>query len=261
MNMDTRVLLEKKNNIAFITLNNQKKHNAFDDVIIKQLSLHFKALATCQTTRVIVLKANGKHFCAGADLNWMKRMKAYSMEDNQKDSLALAQLLSLIYHHPKTVIAAAQGYAFGGGVGLIAACDFAIATKTAVFCFSEVKLGLIPAVISPFVINAIGAKRTKKLFLTGEQFTAEQALDYQLVQTVCEPEKLDNITLIEATRVANNAPKALLACKTLVNHLTPLTIDEPVLTHTANLIATLRVSPEGQEGLTAFFDKRQPKWN
>ena len=259
--MDSKVLLTKEQHIAFVTLNNIEKHNAFDDEIIKQLTHAFESLATCVNTRVIVLQASGKHFCAGADLNWMKRMKDFSMEDNQQDSLALAQLLSLMHHHPKTLIASVQGSAFGGGVGLIAACDFAVATEDSKFCFSEVKLGLIPAVISPFVINAIGSRLSKKLFLTAELFNANQALTYQLIQTICRDKELKDVTLKLAHKVANNAPIALEECKKLINHITLPDIDEEILKKTSHVIAALRVSKEGQEGLNAFLEKRQPKWD
>ncbi len=164
--MIDNVLTDKNAGIAYVTLNNVAKHNAFDDRIITELTLRFENLAACKNTRAIVLRANGKHFCAGADLAWMKRMKSFSHQENHQDSLALANLLKLIFHHPKPVIASVQGSAFGGGVGLIAACDIAIATDVSTFCFSETKLGLLPAVISPYIIKAIGERQTKKLFLT-----------------------------------------------------------------------------------------------
>lgn len=259
--MEINVLLRKEKHIAFITLNNIAKHNAFDDVMIEQLTEHFTELMTCQQTRVIILNANGKHFCAGADLNWMKRMKAYSQHDNHKDSLALARLLKLIDSHPKTVIASVQGSAFGGGVGLIAACDFALCTNESQFCFSEVKIGLIPAVISPFVIKAIGQRLCKKLFLSGKVFNATEAQSFQLIQTLCTNENLEAITLKQANQITNNAPEALIACKQLINDLSYPPINDEVLNHTALLISELRVSKEGQEGLTAFLEKRPPKWN
>ncbi len=259
--MDSTVLLEKDNAIAFVTLNNIAKHNAFDDNMIALLTRQFEALAKCQTTRAIVLKAAGKHFCAGADLAWMKRMKAYSQAENQRDSLALAQLLKLIYQHPKPVIACVQGSAYGGGVGLIAACDFAVASASSTFCFSEVKLGLIPAVISPYVIKAIGERLTKQLFLTAETFNAAQAQSHQLIQVVCQEDSLLASTTQLAKKITRNGPNAINACKQLINDITPITLNSQLLEHTSERIATLRVSSEGQEGLSAFFEKRSPNWN
>ena len=254
------VVIEKQDNIAWLTLNRIEKHNAFDDLMIELLIEKLKQLKSCQATRVIVLNANGKHFSAGADLNWMKRMKDYSEIENQNDALALAKLMDIIYQHPKPVIASMQGSAFGGGVGLIAACDLAICEQNSKFCFSEVKLGLIPAVISPYIIKAIGERVTKKLFLSGEIFNAQQALDYQLVDSICETDQLKTATLKLATQIANNGPQALIACKKLINEVSPLQIDNNLQNLTANYIAKCRTSDEGQEGLEAFFEKRPPQW-
>ena len=255
------ILVEKKQQIAFVTLNRVEKYNAFDDSVIANLQAVFDGLQRCQQTRAIILKANGKHFCAGADLAWMKRMKDYSQADNYKDSLALAKLLNTIYEHPKPVVASVQGYAFGGGVGLIAACDFAICSEASKYSFSEAKLGLIPAVISPYVIKSIGQRNTKKLFLTAEIFSAKTALSLGLAQKVCKDEELSQKTLETVQAMIQNGPKALMACKRLVNDIASLTIDESILSLTAERIALHRVSQEGQEGLAAFFEQRQPQWS
>jgi len=255
------VVVEKNNNIAFVTLNRIEKYNAFDDEMIENLSSIFKSLAECSATIAIVLKANGKHFSAGADLAWMKRMKNYSQADNFKDSKALAELLHNIYNNTKPVVASVQGCAFGGGVGLIAACDFAICTESSSFCFSETKLGLIPAVISPYVVKAIGQRQSKKLFLTAEKFNAEHALSYNLVQTVCRDNELADITLKIVNQMTKNGPNSLFASKKLINDIAPLPVTENIQNLTAERIALQRISAEGQEGLSAFFDKRQPKWD
>lgn len=258
--MDSKILIEKDNAIAYVTLNNIAKHNAFDDKIIAELTEQFELLAACKSTRVIILQANGKHFCAGADLAWMKRMKDYSFEENQQDSHALAKLLQRIYHHPKPVIASIKGCAFGGGVGLIAACDIAIATEQSSFCFSETKLGLLPAVISPYVVKAIGERHTKKLFLTAEIFSAATARDLYLLHDVCTEETLKVNVKNVAEQIIQNGPNAVRSSKQLINDTAPLPITEAILDHTSERIATLRVSQEGQEGLSAFFEKRAPNW-
>lgn len=259
--MESNVLIEKNGALTYVTLNNVAKHNAFDDKIIAELTQHFEDLAACKTTRVIILQANGNHFCAGADLAWMKRMKSYSFEENHQDSLALANLLKCIYHHPKPVIASVQGSAFGGGIGLIAACDIAIASDHSTFCFSETKLGLLPAVISPYIVKAIGGRQAKKLFLTAETFSAETALQLQLIHDTCHEETLHAKAEAIAHNIAQNGPKAVHASKQLLNDINPLQLTDQLLEYTSERIAALRVSDEGQEGLSAFFEKRAPNWN
>ena len=254
------IIITKKNDIAWVTLNRVEKHNAFDDEMIASLTQGFSDLAQEPTIKVIILNANGKHFSAGADLTWMKRMKDYDQAANEQDAMKLAKLMSTIYHHPKVVIAAVQGCAFGGGVGLVAACDFAICEKQAKFCFSEVKLGLIPAVISPYVIKAIGQREAKKTFFTAERFSAEKALSYQLVQAIFPFETLQQETENVAQQISRNGPEALKACKKLINDLAPLAVSEEVDKETSKRIASIRVSKEGQEGLNAFFEKRSPNW-
>ncbi len=259
--MDTStVIIEKKNNICFVTLNRIAKHNAFDSQTINLLIESFSKLETCPITRVIILNANGKIFCAGADLNWMKSMKDYSKAENHQDSLVLAKLMNVIYKHPKPIIASVQGSAFGGGVGLIAACDIAVCSETSKFCFSEVKLGLIPAVISPYVIKAIGERITRKLFLTGEVINAEQALKYNLIHNIYPVENLKSETLKLAQEIATNGPQALTTCKQLINDVSPINVNSEIQNLTANYIAKCRISDEGQEGLNAFFEKRIPQW-
>lgn len=254
------ILVEKNNKIATISLNRVEKYNAFDDQLIAELLQALDELTHCSQTAVIILRGNGKHFSAGADLGWMKRMIDYSQQENEQDSLALAELMSQLYHHPKPIIASAQGCAFGGGVGLIAACDFALCDESAQFCFSEVKLGLIPAVISPYVINAIGERLTKKLFLTAEKFSAQQALSYQLVQQVCANNELEQQTLQLAQQIVSNGPEAIQHSKKLVNDVSGHPMNDALKQLTAERIAERRTSPEGQEGLHAFFDKRKPNW-
>lgn len=254
------VIVSKQQHICYVTLNRIDKQNAFDDAMIARLTDEFEQLNQCQQTRVIILNSNAKHFSAGADLNWMKRMKAYSQAQNEADSMALAKLLSTIHHHSKPTIACVNGSAFGGGVGLIAACDIALCQAQSKFCFSEVKLGLIPAVISPYVIKAMGQRCVKKLFLTAEVFDADSAYHYQLIHQVCPDNELKNQTEHLANNIANNGPSAIKACKSLINTLAPIEINPSMERYTAQQIAQIRVSAEGQEGLSAFLEKREPNY-
>lgn len=254
------VIVEKTDFISQVVLNRIDIHNAFDETLIANLTETFERLAACKSTRVIILRSNGKHFCAGADLAWMQRTKTFSHEENLADAKQLAELLFTMHNHPKPIIASVHGAAYGGGIGLIAACDMAVAADNATFCFSEVKLGLIPAVISPYIIKAIGERATKQLFLTAEQFNAAKGLTLGLIQSVVKSESLIDTTYDYAKQIAANGPEAVAHCKRLVNQLSPLEITPAVQQLTANAIATRRVSKEGQEGLTAFFEKRRPQW-
>jgi len=247
--------------IMMITLNRAAKHNAFDEkVLIALLQLLDEAIQN-KYVRAIILKANGKHFSAGADLNWMQRMAQFNEEENLQDAMILARLMHKLHHSPKPTIAMVQGAAFGGGAGLVAACDIAIASHSAQFCFSEVKLGLIPAVISPYVIKAIGERVAKWLFMSAEIINAEQARNLNLIHHCVNDEELLTFTLNYAQKISNNAPKAVAECKTLINTVSGRTIDLQLIQETAALIAKKRVSAEGQEGLRAFLNKQTPNWD
>ncbi len=255
------VLSELQGKVLLITLNRANKHNAFDDAMLTDLQLLLDDAENSPDVRVIVLKAEGKHFCAGADLAWMQRMASFSETENLADAKVLARVMYTLHNHSKPIIAMVQGSAFGGGAGLIAACDIGIAAETARFCFSEVKLGLIPAVISPYVIKAIGARAASWLFISAETFNAQRALALQLVQH-CIPEvELLSFTLAFAQQIAQLAPQAVCDSKTLVRQIAGITIDEDLMHKTADLIAKKRVSAEGQRGLQAFIRKEAPDWD
>ncbi len=246
--------------VATVTLNNPEKHNAFDDDIIKQLTDIFNNISQRDDISIMVLASNGKSFSAGADLGWMKRMAGYSYEDNLKDANALAQMLKALNFLPQTTIAKVQGAAFGGAVGLASCCDIVIASSKASFCLSEVKLGLIPATISPYVVDAIGLKACRRYFQTAERFFADKAQLLGLVDEIVGPESLgESVSAMISTLLANGN-QARRQAKKLAQDVAFQTINESLLTDTSERIAAIRVSDEGQEGLTAFFEKRIPNW-
>ncbi|MDN4501341.1 enoyl-CoA hydratase/isomerase family protein [Alteromonadaceae bacterium BrNp21-10] len=248
------------NGVATVTLNRPEKHNAFDDHTIARLSSLFKDIGENPAVRCMVLTANGKNFCAGADINWMQRMADYSVQQNQQDALALATMLQILNSMPKPTIAKVQGIAFGGAVGLIACCDIAIATKLSRFCLSEVKLGLVPATISPYVIEAIGSRAARRYFVTAEVFSARRARRLGLISDTVTEEELDT-TISELTdALLKNGPKAIAIAKALIPQVSNKVIDSQLLDFTSSLIAEVRVSDEGQEGLNAFLQKRPASW-
>jgi methylglutaconyl-CoA hydratase len=249
------LLIEIKEQTLFLTLNRIDKHNAFDDNLLHSLQLALESSATAPELRLIILKAHGKHFSAGADVSWMQRVINYSEEDNIADAKILASVMSTLHHHPLPTIAMVQGAAFGGGAGLVAACDLAIASEDASFCFSEVKLGLIPAVISPYIIKAIGERAALSLFLTGEVFDAHRALELQLINQCVPRVELLAKTLALSELIKAYAPMAVKAIKSLVRQVSGRPLNEALEHLTAGLIAKQRVSPEGQQGLKAFIEK------
>ena len=256
---DQKYKVIKEGAVGRITLSNPEKHNAFDDELIKGLTGAFTLLAEDVEVRVVVLASEGKSFSAGADLNWMKRMAGYDRAENLADSRALAQLMKVINFLPKPVIGLVQGAAYGGGVGLVACCDIVIAADRASFCLSETKLGLIPAVISPYVVSAIGAQAARRYFLTAERFDAVTAHRLGLVHEMVTADALEikGQEIIDALMAAG--PKAVGAAKDLI-----FAVDRPVtaevIEDTANRIADIRASEEGKEGLGAFLEKRKPAW-
>ena len=246
--------------VATVTLDNKEKHNAFDDEMISELTHTFEQVANNDNVRAMVLAANGKSFSAGADLNWMKRISHYAYKENLADASALALMLKTLNTLPKPTIARVQGAAFGGAVGLVSCCDIAVASSQASFCLSEVKIGLIPATISPYVIAAIGSRAARRYFNTAEKFDALTAKDLGLVSEVVDAEQLDSSinTLLEA--LLRNSPAALKASKQLVFDVAGREINTGLIQETSKRIAAIRVSPEGQEGLSAFLDKRPAEW-
>ncbi len=245
-----------------LTLTRPQKHNAFDDQVIAALSAELERVAADDGARALVLAAEGKSFSAGADLSWMQRMAAYSEADNLRDARALAELLHRLNSLPLPTVARVQGPAFGGAVGLISCCDMAVAADAASFSLSEVKIGLIPATISPYVIAAIGARAARRYFLTGERFSAATAQQLGLLsEVVAEAEDLDDAVDALLQHLLNNGPRALAESKQLIRSVAGSAIDEPLREQTSQWIARVRVSPEGQEGLQAFLQKRKPQWS
>jgi methylglutaconyl-CoA hydratase len=245
--------------VGTIRLTNPRLHNAFDDDLIKRLTEAFTFLGAEPDVRVVVLSAEGKSFSAGADLNWMKRMAGYSRAENLADAKALATLLETIDTCPKPTVALVQGAAFGGGVGLVAACDIAIGTAGATFSLSEVKLGIIPAVISPYVLAAIGPRAARRYMLTGERFDAEEAHRIGLLHDVVGAEELTGAGELMIRALLQAGPAAQAAVKDLIRAVA-FRAPDAVMDETAGRIADIRASAEGQEGLGAFLEKRKPSW-
>ncbi|GMG85805.1 enoyl-CoA hydratase/isomerase family protein [Biformimicrobium ophioploci] len=259
--MSEHLLLEIDNSgVATVTLNRPDVHNAFDDALIAELAATFDKLAGTVGLRAVVLASNGKNFSAGADLGWMKRMADYSAEENQRDALALAQMLQKLDTLPVPTIARVQGAAFGGAVGLVSCCDMAVAAERASFCLSEVKIGLVPATISPYVINAIGTRHSRRYFTTAERFSAERAREIGLVSEVCAEGELDIEVQKLVNAICNNGPQAVRTSKQLAMSMSNRVVSDELQAQTSALIAAIRTSPEGQEGLGAFLSKRAPAW-
>ncbi|MCA2997591.1 MAG: enoyl-CoA hydratase/isomerase family protein [Rhodocyclaceae bacterium] len=255
------VLTEIDGPLAIITLNRPEKHNAFDDTFIAELTSHLEAVDIQLDVRVVVISATGKSFSAGADLDWMKRVAAYSHAENEHDAMRLARLMKTLHGLSKPTIARVQGPAYGGGVGLVACCDMAVGTQAAAFCLSEVKLGLIPAVISPYVIAAIGQRAASRYFLTAERFDAGEAFRLGLLTDIANSEdELDETIerLINTLLVAG--PESIYEAKQLISTVANRVIDDSLIVETAARIARIRVGAEGQEGLRAFLAKRDAAW-
>ncbi|NVJ60016.1 MAG: enoyl-CoA hydratase/isomerase family protein [Gammaproteobacteria bacterium] len=245
---------------GIITMNRPDVHNAFDDKLIKDLTAALKKLESHSKTRIVILKATGKSFSAGADLNWMRKMADYSWSENFQDSLALATLMQTLAQLKKPTIGLVQGAAFGGGVGLVACCDIIFASEKAKFCLSEVKLGLIPAVISPYVIKAIGARQATRYFISAEVFDANTAKDLGLVHEVLSVDEFESKSNEYIENVLKNGPDAIQAAKNLIGFVAGHTINEELIRETAQKISDIRASKEGKEGVSAFLEKRDPSW-
>ncbi len=246
--------------VATVTLNRPLIHNAFDDTVIAELTEALRDLENKPQVRAVVLAASGASFSAGADLHWMKRMAGFSDADNLRDAEALAGMLRRLDVLAKPTVAVVQGPAFGGGVGLVAACDIAIASDAATFSLSEVKLGLIPSVISPYVVRAIGARAARRYFLTGERFTAGEAHRIGLVHDVVAPDQLARAAERIVGALAEGGPRAQAEAKRIVADVVGRPLEVPLLDDTARRIAHIRASQEGREGVAAFLEKRKPNW-
>jgi len=246
--------------VATVTLNRPEVRNAFNDDVIAEMTAVFSELAERAEVRCIVLAGNGPAFCAGADLHWMKRMAGYSRDENLADAAALANMLRQLHHCPKPTIARVQGDVYAGGTGLVAACDIAVSVDSAQFCLSEVKLGLIPATISPYVIRAMGARAAHRYFLTAERFDAAEALRIGFIHQVVTAGQLDGAVAALANTLVQAGPEAIKACKALVQDVAGKDITQLLIDRTVHAIADIRVSDEGREGIQAFLGKRKPNW-
>jgi methylglutaconyl-CoA hydratase len=249
-----------KDTVATVTLNRSEVRNAFNETTIAELTQVFSELSHDINIRAIVLAANGPAFCAGADLNWMKKMADYSHAENLADANQLAQMLSAIYTCTKPVVAKIQGDCYAGGMGLVAACDVLVSVDTAQFCLSEVKLGLIPATISPYVIKAMGENAARRYFLTAERFDAVQALQIGFVHEVVSTGMLDQKVADIIKALVSNSPNAVAQAKTLVREVGGREITPALIANTVEGIAVIRASEEGREGVRSFLEKRKPSW-
>ena len=254
------VTTQIKDRVAQITLDNPDKRNAFDDTIIASLTEAFEKAGNDDSVRIVVLQATGKHFSAGADLNWMRAMGKLDAQQNRDDALKLARLMQAIDQCPKPVIARVQGAAFGGALGLICAADMAVAADNARFCLSEVKLGIVPAVISPYVVRAMGARQANRYFMTAEVIPASKAVALGLAHEVVPESELDEAVNSLITALLSAGPRAQIEARNLIARVSDGSIDQSMLNDTANLIARLRTGEEGQEGLSAFLEKRTANW-
>jgi methylglutaconyl-CoA hydratase len=246
--------------VARVTLNRPEIRNAFNDVMIRELLDVFGHIEGRDDVRVVVLTGSGSCYCAGADLHWMKRVKGFSYEENYEDTLRLAELMYRIYSSPKPTIARINGAAIGGGTGFVAVCDIAIAAASAVFSFSEVKIGVVPACISPYVVRRVGESACREFFLTGERVSAQRALEAGLVNQIVPPEMLDATVEDRVNQLLSSGPYALSVCKQLLQRVPLLDLEEAKV-YTAKVLAALREGEEAQEGMSAFFEKRRPTWS
>ncbi len=251
--------MERQGPVAQVVLSRPDIRNAFNDAMIRELREAFVELGQDSALRVVVLTGEGKAFCAGADLNWMRRVIDYGYEENLEDSLHLAHLMREIYDFPRPVVGRINGPAIGGGTGLVAVCDIAVAVDTAVFAFSEVKLGLVPACISPYLLKRLGERYSREYFLTGERLSAQRALECGLVNRVVKAEELDEVVQSYVDRLLTSGPEAVATCKRMVQAVGDMSLDEAG-PFTADMIARLRMGKEGQEGMAAFLQRRKPSW-
>jgi len=258
--MSDNLLVEVRNQVAIVTLNRPEVRNAFDDALIADLTQAFREIEEEDGIRAMVLTGAGKAFCAGADLNWMKRMADYGYEQNLADASALAAMLKTLDRMSKPTIARVHGPAYAGGVGLVAACDIAVGSHEAEFCLTEVKLGLSPATISPYVVRAMGERLARRYFLTGEVIDAGEAYRLRLLSDVAPKEELDSAVNAVLGHLVLGGKAAHARIKDLVRSVGAGPLDDAMIDDTAKRIAEIRVSPEGREGIAAFLGKRKPSW-
>lgn len=252
-----RLAVDEK--VARITFARPEVHNAFNATMIAELAQVFDQVKAEVSVRVVVLTGEGKSFCAGADINWMREIIDYSYEQNLSESLLLAEVLHKLYSFPKPTVAMVNGAAIGGGNGFLSACDIAVAAEEAHFGLSEVKIGLVPAAISPFVIRKIGESKAREYFLTGKRISAKKAQEIGLVNQIVPREKLEDTVDELISLLLTSGPEALASCKELIFQVPQMSLEE-VKEFTARMIANLRISEEGQEGMASFLEKRKPNW-
>lgn len=258
MSSKSQIIIDRNPNGAYtLSLNRPDRHNAFNAELIDELLSALQQINTDIDARVLIVTGKGKSFSAGADLDWMRASAQYDEAENRADANKLAQLMRTLYELKVPTIARINGPAYGGGLGLIACCDIAIAVASAQFAFTEVRLGLVPAVIAPYILQAIGLRQTRRLFLSAEPFTSSEAHHIGLVHEISADDKLDERVQHQVGHLLKAGPVALQQCKRMLQQLSNTTQMESDL---VNLIASLRSSPEAQQGMAAFFDKRQPPW-
>ena len=258
--MSTALSIAYDGAVARITLTQPEVRNAFSDEVIAEITAAFLEVGARPEVRAVVLAAQGPAFCAGANLNWMRRMADYTREENISDAGKLAEMLRVIYECPKPTLARVQGDVYAGGMGLVAACDMAVSVDTAGFCLSEVKLGLIPATISPYVIRAMGARAAHRYFLTAERFDAPEALRIGFVHALVSADALDAKVDELLKALTSASPNAVRACKKLVLDVAERDINAGLIAATVEGIADIRASSEGKEGVQSFLNKRKPAW-
>ncbi len=256
---DGLLVKNDKRGVCTIALNRPDKHNAFDDKLIKTLIETLTKIEVDKKTRIVILTGEGETFSSGADLNWMQSMVNFTKKKNIDDAAQLAKLMHTLYSLGKPTIAKVNGSAFGGALGLITCCDFAIASTKAMFAFTEVKLGIVPAVISPYIVNAIGSRLANQLFLSAETISIDEAMEFGLIDEAVDIKFLDKTVAAYVDQLLVGGPEAQKECKKLTRKLN--NIPDNIQKYTTELIASIRTSKEGQEGLNAFLEKRKPKWN
>lgn len=257
---EQHILYSVSNSIATITLNRPEVHNAFNEDVIGGLTDLFRKAGDDKAVRAVILRGNGKSFSAGGDLNWMRKMADYTYQQNVDDAMRLGVLLKTINFLPKPTIALVHGNIFGGGVGLTACCDIAIAEQGSQFCLSEVRIGLIPSIIAPYVINAMGERMARRYFMTAERFSADEAHRMGFIHELAEPGKLDETAEKILLALLDGAPQAQGRGKKLMMDIIGRPIDDKLIELTVRQIAEARASEEGKEGLSAFLNKTEPSW-
>jgi len=253
------IVMDVRDKVARVALNRPEVRNAFNDAMIADLTHALQEIARDGSVRAVVLTGNGSSFCSGADLNWMKKMKSFSVEENYRDAMRLADLMYMLYSLPKPTIARVNGASIGGSNGLVAACDIVIASHRAEFSLSEVKIGLVPACIGPYLVKRIGEAACRDLFLTGQRISADQAKALGLANDVVTHDNLDQRVNEKVSNLLTGGPHALAVSKELLSKVSSMPLAE-AREYTARMIADLRCGDEAQEGMAAFLEKRKPRW-